>query len=192
MRCGSAAGVDGPRIFLAKGQRLDYDTFKAFTKHHKAPAGSCVEMTPNAYMTNDAWRKIVPKLCEGIRQMKGICDHPNWWVVLSLDGFGSHLDPEALLVFSKYKILIVKEEGDTSQVSQAYDQQTAKEDKRWTREMLDGYKFHISAIITQWELILIINEALNNVAEGNSWIISFTRVNMKPSKRIPFKQWIKK
>ena len=43
-------------------------------------------------------------------------DRLDWWFVLSLDGFGSHLDPETLEVFAKYKILVVKEEGDTSQM----------------------------------------------------------------------------
>ena len=61
--------------------------------------------------------------------MPGICEHPNSWVVFSLDDFGSHLDNEALLVFNKYKILVLKEEGDTLQVSQAYDQLVAKQDK---------------------------------------------------------------
>jgi hypothetical protein len=58
-----------------------------------------VIMTPNAYMTDEAWKEVVPHLCKGIRSMKGIRDHPNFWVVLSLDGFGSHLDSESLLLF---------------------------------------------------------------------------------------------
>ena len=105
--------------------------------------------------------------------MKGICDHPEWWVVFSLDGFGSHLDAQSLVVFSQFKITVVKEEGDTSQVSQAYDQMVAKEDKHFTRQMLDGYKFHIKHMINQWELIIIINEALNEVSKGNAWRASF-------------------
>ena len=63
--------------------------------------------------------------------MEGICDHPDWWVVLFLDGFSSHLDAESLLVFTDHKILVIKEEGDTPQVSQSYDQKVAKEDKKW-------------------------------------------------------------
>ena len=93
---------------------------KNFTDNYEAPSGSCVAMTPSAYMTNETWREIGPKLCAGIRDMEGIRGHDDKWVVFSLDGFGSHLDSEALKVFSDYKILVVKEEGDTSQVSQAY------------------------------------------------------------------------
>ena len=44
--------------------------------------------------------------------MEGIRDHPDFWVVLSLDGFGSHLIGDALVVFNEYKILVIKEEGE--------------------------------------------------------------------------------
>ena len=93
VRVGSAAGVEGPRIFLAKGVDLTAESMlkKHFARIHKAPIGSFVEMTPNAYMTNKVWMKIVPHLCDGIRAMEGITNHPDWWIVLSLDGFGSHL-----------------------------------------------------------------------------------------------------
>lgn len=47
-----------------------------------------------------------------------------------LDGFGSHFNcPKALEILWKYKILQVKEEGDTSHVCQMYDQEPAKRDK---------------------------------------------------------------
>ncbi len=63
---------------------------KNFARIHKAPTGSYVKMTPNVFMTNEVWLDIAPSLCKGIRSMKGICDHPTWWVVLSYDGYGSH------------------------------------------------------------------------------------------------------
>jgi hypothetical protein len=105
VRLGSAAGVKGPRIYLAKGKELIVAsmTKKYFARIHKAPIGSYVKMTPNAYMTNEVWLDIAPSLCKGIRSMKGICDHPNWWVVLSYDGYGSHLQNDALEVFTAEK-----------------------------------------------------------------------------------------
>lgn len=101
VRVGSAGNVDGPRVFLAKGKTCELGIFKNFCANFKAPPGSCVEMTPSAYMTNDAWRNICPKLCAGIRQMEVIRDHPDKWVVFSLDGFGSHLDPKSLVAYRK-------------------------------------------------------------------------------------------
>ena len=157
-------------------------------KNHNAPAGSKVVMTPNAFMTDETWRNIATDLCRGIRQMDGIRDHPDWWVVFSLDGFGSHLDPETLLVFHQHKILVIKEEGDTSQVSQAYDQLVARQDKAWVREFLDVIKTYKRQVIDQWQLIVIVNQALNEVEKGKStWRVSFIRVNACPSERIPFK-----
>jgi hypothetical protein len=135
VRVGSAAGVvEGPHIFLAKGVELTTESMlkKNFARIHKAPIGSFVEMTPNVYMTNKVWMKIGPHLCDGIRAMEGITNHPDWWIVLSLDGFGHHLVGKSLKEFFIRKILVIKEEGDTSQVSQAYDQLVTKSDKKFT------------------------------------------------------------
>ncbi len=41
-------------------------------------------------------------------------DHSEKWELLSLDGFGSHLNMDAQRVFASYKILVVKEEGEVS------------------------------------------------------------------------------
>lgn len=147
-------------------------------------------MTPNAYMTDEAWREIVPHLCKGIRAMEKIRDHPDFWVVLSLDGFGIHLDSESLLVFNEYKILVIKEEGDTSQVSQAYDQMVAREDKRQFKELIDTVRANYKTVLNQWDIIFIVNGALNEVAKTQAWRTSFVRVNFCPSQRKPFAEWI--
>ena len=54
VRVGSAAGVEGFCIFLAKGVELTAESMlkKNFARIHKAPIGSFVVMTPNVYMTN--------------------------------------------------------------------------------------------------------------------------------------------
>jgi hypothetical protein len=50
-----------------------------------AAPGSCVVMTPNAYMTKAAWAEIAPKIARGIRQLPFVRDHPNWWFWFSVD-----------------------------------------------------------------------------------------------------------
>ena len=112
--------------------------------------------------------------------------------MLSLDGFGSHLNADQLLVFSEHKILVIKEEGDTSQVSQAYDQLVAREDKRKVRELMDVVRRITKNVLNQWDAILILNEALNLVAGTAAWRNSFVRVNFCPSLRRPFTEWVKK
>ena len=187
VRIGSSAGTEGPRIYLAAGKELKQQCLKDFRKHHPSPPGSHIEMTPTAYMTDDTWKKMVREMCEGIREMPVIKDHPEWWALLSLDGFGSHLNMKALEVFAEYKILVVKEEGDSSQVCQAYDQQVARQDKRLTRDLLDRFRLGRHGVISQYELILVINTALNK-ADTMLWRKSHIRVNTCPSQLVPFKQ----
>ena len=104
-------------------------------KKHNAPPGSGVYATPNAYLNDKTWKKIAPAFCEGISMMPVVRDYPDWRIVMTLDGFASHLDPAALLIFSKHKIIFVKEEGDTSQAYQTYDKQVAKQDKIQQRQL---------------------------------------------------------
>ena len=58
-------------------------------------------------------------------------------MAITLNDFGYHLGGDALKVFANHKILIVNEEGDTSQVCQAYENENAKSNKRHHREFLN-------------------------------------------------------
>ena len=94
-------------------------------------------MTKNGYMTEDAWVEMAPKMAHGIRQMPVIRDNPNWWVLKIVDGFGAHnSSPEAMQIYYDKKIVLLKEDGDTSHVCQSYDQKVAKDDKRSMRGSL--------------------------------------------------------
>ena len=52
--------------------------------------GSCIVMTVNGFMTEQAWLEMAPSMIAGIRAMPVIVDNPDWWVLLILDGFGAH------------------------------------------------------------------------------------------------------
>ena len=81
--------------------------------------------------------------------MPKIVDHPEWWVCISMDGFGSHANVHsANECFARHKILVLKEEGDTSQVNQAYDQFVARDDKRIIRDYLKRFRTRIG--MDQW------------------------------------------
>jgi hypothetical protein len=162
-----------------------------FSLRHAAPPGSYVKMTLNAYMTNVVWNELAMDISEGIGACPGVRKNPKLWVVLSIDGFGSRLQVCALEVFHTYQILLIKEEGDASQVSQAYDQMVAKTDKRLTRAIMDCYRHHVRKVISQFELILLINTTLNS-ADPMSWQNSFIRVNMCPSEHKLFRKWVVK
>ena len=66
---------------------------------------------------------------------------------ITLDDFGSHFEGNAFKVFADHKILIFKEEGDTSQVCQDYDNEVAKSDKRHHRGFLNGIQCDMPIII---------------------------------------------
>lgn len=59
---------------------------------HGAAFGSTIAMTPNAYLTDDAWNEVAPSICAGIHSMPVIKDNPDWWVLEVVDGYGSHVN----------------------------------------------------------------------------------------------------
>ncbi|KAI2510833.1 hypothetical protein MHU86_3619 [Fragilaria crotonensis] len=192
LRTGAAGGSSGPWIFLAAGKELTCRALKNISKRDGVPPNSKVYMTPSAYMTDCVYADIAPELADGIRKMPFICEHPSWWVVVSLDGFGSHVNVhQAQEVFYKRKILILKEEGDTSHINQAYDQSVAKNDKAGMRANLDLIRPHIGTRLDQWYLITIAIEALKRV-QPSAWIESFIKVNLHPRFRMSFDLWLRK
>jgi hypothetical protein len=196
VRCGMASGEEGPYIFLAKGQKIERQSLTGDISERSVvplPVGSRVIMSPNAYMTDEVYLTLFPFLCKGIRQMPVIKEHPTWWVVLSLDGFGSHVNVhKAQEIFSQHKILVIKEEGDTSHVNQAYDQQVAKADKRMMRHNLELVRSKLGGNkLDQWVLIQLAAHAQAQV-DRKCWVQSHNNVNTNPKTRIPFNEWIKK
>ncbi len=97
-------------------------------------------------------------IAQGIRLMPHIKDHPDWQVCLTLDEFSSHLVLAGLAPFTAANITIIKEEGDTMQVNQAYDQSVAKakEDKKVIRELLDLLRSHQKLAIIKQEAIIAV------------------------------------
>ena len=192
LRTGAAGGSSGPWIFLAAGKEMTCRALQNLGKRDGVPPNSKIFMTPSAYMTDCVYAKIAPELADGIRKMPYICEHPSWWVVVCLDGFGSHVNVhEAQEVFYKRKILILKEEGDTSHINQAYDQSVAKNDKAGMQANLDLLRPHLRTRLDQWYLITIAIEALKQV-KASAWIESFTKVNLHPRFRISFDLWLQK
>ena len=86
--CGLASGVDGPRFYLVKSEKIDIQTFKGkFAKKHKAPPRSKVIPALNAYMTDKVWNELAPEFAKVLCDIPLIKDYPELWVVLTLDGY---------------------------------------------------------------------------------------------------------
>ena len=82
---------------------------------------------------------LIKELCEGIQAMSVIEDHNNWRCFLSLNGYISHVCPEAVETYVEYNILMIKENRNSSHVSQAYDQDAAKNNKAGVHNIIDGF-----------------------------------------------------
>ena len=78
-------------------------------------------------------------MAKGIRKLPIIRGAPdNWWVLKIVDVFGPHTSSlKSMETYAKYKVLMIKEEGDTSHVCQRYDQYSSKKDNASFRE--DNY-----------------------------------------------------
>ena len=90
------------------GKRKDTFFDESKLKEYGCAPGSAVIMTPSAFMTDAAWLEFTPSLIKGIRSMPYIVDHPDWWVRMTLDGFGSHVNKvESLRMFYDAKIEVI-------------------------------------------------------------------------------------
>ena len=83
----------------------------------------------------------------------------------------------------------MKEEGDTYQVNQAYDQAVTRSDKCAIRYLLDTVRNHSKRVLSQFDLIAICLHILKTVTDY-IWIRSFKRFNMNPDFRIYFTEWL--
>ena len=193
VRCGCASGTHGPVIFIMRGTEVNrMFSRKWLTEHLGLPEGSVVIPNENAYMDDATWSKVVDVLAPAIRKLPVIRDHPDWWCVLTYDGFKSHVNvTEALQSFYDNKIRIVKEEAGTSHVNQPYDQAQAKADKRAARQLLELARGRVSNHIDQWQLCTILCIGIKSLPE-KIWVNSFKQVNLHPDFRMPFDEWIKR
>ena len=70
-------------------------------------------------------------MSKGIIKFPIIRDSPaHWWVLNISDVFGPHTSRlQSMETYAKYKVFMIKKEGDTSHFCQSYDQDAAKKDK---------------------------------------------------------------
>ena len=89
------------------------------------------------------------------------------------------------------KILLLKEEGDSSHVNQTYDQKVALDDKKSMRQSLSYLRQSnklTKGTVDGWQLIHVALAAVRELSP-DSWIHSFNKVNLNPKTRVPFQDW---
>ena len=72
---------------------IDLDTFKGkFSRKHIDPNVSQATATPNAYMTDKVWNETSKDFANGLLALTIVRGYPDLWMVLTLNGFGYHLE----------------------------------------------------------------------------------------------------
>ena len=70
LRVGSAAGLNGPVIFMEKGTKVHHRLKGTnFVTRYGLPEGSCVIPNKAAYMDDKTWEKVAKVVAPGIRKM---------------------------------------------------------------------------------------------------------------------------
>ena len=93
--------------------------------------------------------------------------------------------------YVEYKVWMIKEKGDASNVCQSYDQYSANHDK----EKLRGDTYVLRSWIPTTGFVLndccLVNVSFHAVKKvtRESWIYSFKKVNFHPKQRVSFSQW---
>ena len=152
--CGIAPGADGTRSFCEGRENRSADIQWYLLNQTRLP--SWVINNQNAYMTYKVWNEIAPAFAKGLQYMPVVKNYPDLCISITLDDFGYNMEGDALKVFADHKILIVKEEGDASQVCQAYDNEFAKSDKRHHCDFIYVIRCDMPCI-DQWTLIIVAN-----------------------------------
>lgn len=119
-RGGSAAGASTASAFLMAGKKPK----EGFEDNHVleaagAPPGSIVVMTEGAYMNDNAMYPASEAICKSIRSHSVVRCFPSVPVVLTMDGFTSHIKLIPVMeLYTSYNITAIVEESNTSQKNQ--------------------------------------------------------------------------
>ena len=92
-----------------KAENIILHKFKGkFSTNHDVPPGSKGIPTPNVYMTDKVWNEMAPAFAKGLCYIPNATNYLDLWIPITLDGFGSHLEGDALKAFTEHNILIIK------------------------------------------------------------------------------------
>ena len=195
LRTGCAKG-NGPTVFLCKGERVAPGFNQNFFENRGMVGGTCVLMTPSAFMTIEAWRKVVQIIPDALRKhIPILARFQNLWIYTSVDGFGAHtLDAWSNQKLREKRMLMGKEEGDTSDIDQAYDRDAALSDKSGLREYLSFLRSATSVsrgVVDQYGLVHVMVQAILGCTD-DIWETSFIKTNLHIKARVSFEEWIRR
>lgn len=150
LRSGFPANTSGPTYILLTGKTNNSLYTQRFLEQNGAGKYSKIIMTPSAFLTDEAWKEIVPLLIKGLRHIirerattLGIdgATADRLLLGLTFDGFKCHLKNFAELINMTYaNILALVENRDSSEINQAFDRFVARAGKRRAEICLDQFR----------------------------------------------------
>ena len=121
-------------LFLMEGKNRRNGFSDEYLVESGCSVGSTIQITKKDFMIEEAWLRITPKLIEGCRSLPYIKDNPQRYVMEIFDGLRAHyMNLTVLDMRMEANIIIIKEEGGSSSVNQAYEKEVAKTYKRVQR-----------------------------------------------------------
>ena len=203
IRSGFASNAQGPTMFLPPGKVRNPVFSDEFLRAQGAPPYSTVVMTPNGFLTDEAWVLIVPHLIKGTRAVVtahaktlGIDEETanKLLVGMTFDGFKTHLkNLDELINMADANILAVVEGRDSSEINQPFDRFVARAGKRRAAITLEQVRrSHITPVVDIKMLMLVGLQMLRDCAQSRVWENSFIACNLHPHHRISVKDWLKK
>ena len=112
-------GRNGPTAFVMKFKRIKTGYIDKILNENGAKHGSKVAMTENAFMTEEAWMELTPKLIERYQAMPFIRNNPQWHVIEIFVVFGAQLcNQNSLQMRLDANIIRIKEKGDLFSINQ--------------------------------------------------------------------------
>ena len=131
---GIAGGSNSPTAFVIKGKQKPGYTDNML-KENSAEHGSTVVMTENAFMTEETWLALTPKVIKEYQKIPFICDNPQWHGIDIFDGFGTHLcNHDSFQMRLDANLISMKEERNLFSINQAYGKQVARSRKMVQRK----------------------------------------------------------
>ena len=108
-------------------------------------------------MVLEYWEELTPKISKCIGKFPIIQYSPShWWVLNIVDVFGPHTySLKSMETYEKYKFLMLKEEDNTSNFYQSYEQYFSNQDKSSLKEETYVLRFWITAtrdVLNYWFL----------------------------------------
>ena len=101
---------------------------------------STIHITDKDFMVEEACLIMTPKLIEGYLNLPYVKTNPQWYVMDIFYGFIAHfMNHTALEMRLEANIVIIKEEGGSSSVNQAYHKEVAKTEKGYNTRTLPNF-----------------------------------------------------